>query len=71
MKKNVASYDRGLRIVVGLVLLIGGYFLGSYWGFLGLIPLLTGGLAWCPAYSLFGFSTCSKKGPDSLDSPMS
>jgi hypothetical protein len=57
-KQNVGSADRVLRIVVGLVL-IALVFVGpkTPWGWIGLIPLITGLARTCPAYSLFGFST--------------
>jgi len=63
--KNVGSFDRILRIVVGLAL-IAGFFLntdGSYrWLYLlGVIPLATGLMSTCPLYSIFGFSTCPMK----------
>ena len=59
MNKNVGSVDRGLRIVAGLVLLsltvIGPKTL---WGLIGIVPLLTALIGWCPAYTLFGIRTC-------------
>ncbi len=56
---NVGGIDRVLRIVVGLVVL-SLYFWGPQtpWALLGLIPLLTGLVGFCPAYRLFGLSTC-------------
>jgi hypothetical protein len=59
--RNVGSLDRTLRIVVGLVL-IALVFVGpkTAWGWIGLIPLLTGLLRTCPAYSLLGVNTCPK-----------
>lgn len=59
---NVGSTDRILRIVVGLVL-IALVFVGPQtpWGWLGIIPLATGFLRTCPAYSLLGVSTCKVK----------
>ena len=59
--RNVGSHDRTLRIVVGLVL-IALVFVGpkTAWGWIGLIPLLTGLLRTCPAYSLLGVNTCPK-----------
>lgn len=56
---NVGTTDRVLRIVLGLVL-ISLVFIGpkTAWGWLGVIPLVTGFLRICPAYSLFGISTC-------------
>jgi hypothetical protein len=61
MKKNVGNAERGIRIVVGLVL-ISLVFIGpqSAWGWIGLIPLATGLTGWCPPYSLFGINTCKK-----------
>lgn len=60
-KTNVGGIDRILRIVVGLVL-IALVFVGPQtpWGWLGLIPLATGLLRTCPAYSLIGVNTCKK-----------
>ena len=62
LKKNVGNIDRILRVVLGLAL-IAGFFLnrdGAYsWLYLiGIVPLVTGLMGSCPAYSLFGLSTC-------------
>ena len=59
---NVGSTDRLLRILVGLVL-IAFVFVGpkTAWGWLGVIPLVTGFLRTCPAYSLLGITTCKAK----------
>jgi hypothetical protein len=59
MKINVGSADRILRIVAGLVLiaLTANGMLGV-WGWIGVVPLLTGIFKFCPAYSIFGLSTC-------------
>lgn len=61
-KTNVGSLDRVLRIVVGLIL-IALVFVGPQtpWGWIGLVPLLTGLLRTCPAYSLFGLNTCPRR----------
>lgn len=59
MTKNIGGIDRILRLIVGIVLIglaVAGLF--SPWGYIGVIPLLTGLLGWCPAYTLFGFKTC-------------
>lgn len=58
---NVGSIDRIVRIVAGLIL-IALVFVGpqTNWGWLGLIPLATGFLRTCPAYSLLGVNTCKK-----------
>lgn len=59
MSKNVGGIDRVLRIVVGLVL-IGLAVTGTvgWWGYIGVVPLLTGVIGWCPAYLPLGIKTC-------------
>ncbi|MDD3798267.1 MAG: DUF2892 domain-containing protein [Novosphingobium sp.] len=61
-KVNVGSVDRILRIIVGLVL-IALVFVGpkTPWGWIGVIPLVTGLFRMCPLYSLIGVSTCPKQ----------
>ena len=58
MTQNMGSVDRGIRIVVGLVL-IALVFVGpqTMWGWIGIIPLATALIGWCPAYSLIGVKT--------------
>ncbi|WP_416046724.1 DUF2892 domain-containing protein [Cupriavidus basilensis] len=60
MQANVGTVDRTLRIVVGLVL-IGLAATGRVgaWGWIGMLPLLTGLVRVCPAYSVLGVKTCS------------
>jgi Protein of unknown function (DUF2892) len=63
MKCNVGGIDRGIRIVVGLVLI--GLVLADkigVWGWLGFIPLVTGIFRFCPAYAMMGCKSCSKDG---------
>lgn len=59
MKSNVGGIDRILRIVLGLVL-IGLTLTGTIgvWGWLGVVPLATGLLRFCPLYPLLGISSC-------------
>jgi len=59
MKLNVGGIDRILRIVVGLAL-IGATLAGmiGVWGWIGVVPLLTGIFKFCPAYTLLGANTC-------------
>ena len=61
-KLNVGGVDRIARIVIGL-LLIALVFVGprTPWGWLGVIPLVTGLLRSCPLYSLLGLSTCPRE----------
>ena len=58
MKANVGTIDRALRIIAGLVL-IGLAATGTVgvWGWIGVMPLLTGLFGLCPAYTIFGMST--------------
>lgn len=59
MKVNEGVIDRVLRIVVGIVL-IGLTLTGKIgvWGWIGVLPLATGLIGWCPAYTIFGIKTC-------------
>ena len=62
MKTNVGSIDRILRIVAGLVLItLAATGTIGIWGWIGIAPLLTGIFRFCPAYALFGMSTCPMK----------
>ena len=59
MTRNVGSIDRGLRIAAGLLLLgLGAFGPLGWWGLIGLVPLTTGAMGSCPAYSLLGVNTC-------------
>ncbi len=63
MTRNVGGIDRILRIVIGLALVaLAATGLVGWWGWLGVIPLATGVVGWCPPYALFGFNTCKAKG---------
>lgn len=59
MKKNEANLDRIIRIVIGIGLL-SIVFVGPQTplGYIGIVPLMTGLMGWCPMYHLFGISTC-------------
>ena len=57
MERNVGNFDRFLRISLGIAVIALGIFYQSWWGLVGLVPLLTALLNWCPAYSLIGLST--------------
>jgi len=67
MKTNEHNVDRILRLVLGIVMLVlgwGGFVTGVpgvilQW--LGLVPVLTAVVGWCPLYAIFGFSTCPVK----------
>ncbi|HPT49381.1 MAG TPA: DUF2892 domain-containing protein [Accumulibacter sp.] len=62
MKSNVGGLDKILRIVIGIALValaITGVI--GVWGWIGVVPLLTGLIGKCPAYSIFGISSCPVK----------
>jgi hypothetical protein len=61
MQRNVGTIDRTARIVVGLLLLALIFVLDSplrWYGLIGVVPLVTGLIRWCPAYALLGTGTC-------------
>ena len=64
MEHNVGGIDRAVRIVAGLVLLSLLFVLegnARWWGLIGIVPLATGLVRWCPAYSLLGLNSCGTK----------
>jgi len=62
MNKNVGGIDRILRVVVGVVLVaLAATGTVGAWGFIGIVPILTGAIGWCPAYLPFGFSSCKTR----------
>jgi len=62
MKKNTGGVDRLIRVVLGAALIIVGVVLKSWWGALGLIPLVTGIMGFCPLYALLRTSTSRRSG---------
>jgi len=59
MKINVGGFDRIARIVAGLILIgLAATGMVGVWGYIGVVPLLTGVFKFCPGYALFGLSTC-------------
>ncbi len=61
MKQNVGGIDRILRLVVGLALIVWGVATQNMWGLIGIIPLATAAIGWCPTYLPFGISSCKTK----------
>lgn len=61
MKQNVGGIDRVLRLVVGLGLIGWGAATQNLWGLIGIIPLATAAIGWCPTYLPFGISSCKGK----------
>jgi hypothetical protein len=62
LRRNEGTIDRALRVLLGIALL-SLIFVGphTWWGLVGLVPLLTGLVGTCPLYSLLGLSTCPLK----------
>jgi hypothetical protein len=59
MQKNVGTIDRAVRIVAGLALIaLAATGTVGVWGYIGVVPLATALIGWCPAYTLFGIKTC-------------
>jgi hypothetical protein len=60
---NVGSVDRILRVAIGLVLIVLA-LMGTIgvWGYIGIVPLATGLVRFCPVYKLLGIDTCPKAG---------
>lgn len=62
MKTNVGGIDRILRIVIGLLLIaLAATGTVGMWGWIGVVPLATAALGFCPLYTLLGFSSCPIK----------
>jgi len=61
VKKNVGSVDRLVRGAAGLGLIAWALMGGPVWAWIGVVPLATSIIGWCPAYLPFGISTCPKK----------
>ena len=60
MKCNVGKIDKSVRIIVGIGIIAIGIYFQSWWGAIGVIPIFTAAIGWCPAYIPFGISTCKK-----------
>lgn len=60
MKINVGNADRIIRFILGAVILVLGFYFKSWWGLVGIVPIITGLLNFCPVYSLIGVSTKKK-----------
>ena len=61
MKLNVGGIDRILRILVGLALVAWAIFGGPVWAWIGIVPLATGAIGFCPFYPMIGLNTCPMK----------
>ncbi|MCK9281824.1 MAG: DUF2892 domain-containing protein [Melioribacteraceae bacterium] len=61
MKKNIGSTDKIIRVVIGLAIIGWGLYAQSWWGLIGLIPLVTVATGFCGLYTLLGMNTCEVK----------
>ena len=59
MNKNVGGIDKKIRFGLGILILIIGYLNNSWWGAIGIVPILTAFLGWCPLYVPLKLSTIS------------
>lgn len=60
MKTNIGNIDRSLRLLAGAAILGAGFYFKSWWGLVGLVPLFTALVRFCPLYPLLGISTCKR-----------
>ncbi len=61
MIKNMGSADKIIRLILGVVIIVIGIYFQSWWGVIGILPIFTALVGWCPAYMPFGISTCKTK----------
>ena len=61
MKKNMGSIDKILRLIIGIAIIAVGIYFKSWWGLIGLVPLLTSLVNFCPLYAPCKISTIKKK----------
>ena len=58
MSKNVGKIDSSIRIILGLIIVLLGFYFQSWWGLIGIIPIATAFISFCPLYAIFKMSTC-------------
>lgn len=58
MEKNVGSVDRIVRITIGIAIIVAGLYYNSWWGLIGIVPVVTALINRCPLYIPCGLSTC-------------
>ncbi len=58
MKCNVGKTEQIIRIVIGVGIVLLGVYYKSWWGIIGLVPIITGTIRYCPASDVLGISTC-------------
>lgn len=58
MKCNVGKTEQMIRISLGVIIILAGIYYKSWWGLIGLIPIITGLIRYCPLNAVLGVSTC-------------
>jgi hypothetical protein len=61
MKQNVGGFDKIARIIVGIALIAFAFYTNQLIAYIGIIPLVTGLIGFCPLYTLFGYSSAKKE----------
>ncbi len=61
MNKNIGKLDRNIRIVIGILIIVLGLVYNSWLGVIGVIPIITALINWCPLYCPLKINTCSKE----------
>ena len=61
MKANIGSIDKVVRLILGAVIIILGFYFNTWWGIIGLVPIITVAINFCPIYGILGISTISKE----------
>lgn len=61
MNANIGSIDRYLRILIGILIIGYGFFAKSWWGLIGIVPVITALTKYCPVYGIIKFSTNKEK----------
>ncbi len=60
IQANVGKADRMIRLLAGMAIIAAGVYYQSWWGAVGIVPIATALINWCPLYAPFGISTCGK-----------
>ena len=60
MEKNVGNTDKIIRYILGFLIIGAGIMYNSWWGIIGIVPIFTATLGWCPLYKLFNVSSKKK-----------
>ncbi len=61
MTKNIGGIDRIIRILIGAALIVWAIMGGPIWAWIGIVPMATAIIGWCPPYAILGIKTCKMK----------